>query len=399
MAATPTEASAASLPIGATVGPAGLPVMPYDLTYFGRFFDMADVFADLDARVQAGDGKRGLRTNGRLITIDGFALTADPKRGFPSVAGDIAVTTYVVPPEQGIAAGANPAGPAPAGVDDGAGARIRHRRAGNRNDRIGDAMKTDGKINVFARDLYRDLRDRRLLPVVALLLVGIVAVPLLIKGGDSGPPPSGAPFADADPFDGAAELRPVVVDDDPGLRNYHERLDGSPSRNPFKQQLVPKAIVSDTGSSSTGSGTGLQTQETATDSATSSDTSDLDGQQLIGQERQLIGQRQRQAGMGRAAQERHGPQVQDRREGRARREHEGRGGRRVLTLLPSAGHPIVQYTGSDNGGTRASFAVSGDVVTTEGEGVCKPTPADCRFLNMRIGQQKKLRPAAARPTS
>jgi hypothetical protein len=117
VAATPTEASAASLPIGATIGPAGLPVMPYDLTYFGRFFDMADVFADLDARVQAGDGKRGLRTDGRLITIDGFALTADPKRGFPSVAGDIAVTTFVVPPEQGIAAGANPAGPAPAGVD------------------------------------------------------------------------------------------------------------------------------------------------------------------------------------------------------------------------------------------------------------------------------------------
>jgi hypothetical protein len=118
VAATPTEASAASLPIGATVGAAGLPVMPYDLTYFGRFYDMADVFADLDARVQARDGKRGLKTDGRLITIDGFSLTADPKRGFPSVAGDIAVTTFVVPPEQGIAAGANPAGPAPAGVDE-----------------------------------------------------------------------------------------------------------------------------------------------------------------------------------------------------------------------------------------------------------------------------------------
>ena len=117
VAATPTEASAASLPIGATVGPAGLPVMPYDLTYFGRFFDMADVFADLDDRVQARDGKRGLKTDGRLITIDGFALTADPKRGFPSVAADIAVTTFVVPPEQGISAGANPAGPAPAGAD------------------------------------------------------------------------------------------------------------------------------------------------------------------------------------------------------------------------------------------------------------------------------------------
>ena len=65
-------------------------------------------------------------------------------------------------------------------------------------------------------------------------------------------------------------------------------------------------------------------------------------------------------------------------------------GVRPSTLLPSKGHPIVQYTGSDNAGTRASFAVSGDVVSTEGDGDCKPTPADCRFLSMRIGQQKKL---------
>ena len=249
-------------------------------------------------------------------------------------------------------------------------------------------MKTDGKINVFARDLYRDLRDRRLLPVVALLLVGIIAAPLLIKGGDSGPPPSSAPFADADPFDGAAELRPVVVDDDPGLRNYHERLDGSPSRNPFKQQLVPKAIVSDTGSSSTGSGTGLQTQETATDSATSSDTSESSDSSSSDNGNSSGN------GNGRPG---HGPPKNDTvLEARIDVKVGPAGstkvveGVRVLTLLPSAGHPIVQYTGSDNGGTRASFAVSGDVVATEDEGVCKPTPADCRFLNMRIGQQKKL---------
>ena len=250
-------------------------------------------------------------------------------------------------------------------------------------------MKTDGKINVFARDLYRDLRDRRLLPVVALLLVAIIAAPLLIKGGDSGPPPSSAPFADADPFDGAAELRPVVVDDDPGLRNYHERLDGSPSRNPFKQQLVPKAIVSDTGSSSTGSGTGLQTQETATDSATSSDTSDSSDSSSS--------DNGNSSGNGNGRGHGHGPPKNDTvLEARIDVKVGPAGstkvveGVRVLTLLPSAGHPIVQYTGSDNGGTRASFAVSGDVVATEDEGVCKPTPADCRFLNMRIGQQKKL---------
>lgn len=250
-------------------------------------------------------------------------------------------------------------------------------------------MKSDRKVNDFARDLYRDLRDRRLLPVVVLLLVGLVAVPLLIKGGDSGPPPAGAPFADADPFDGAAELRPVVVNDDPGLRNYHERLDGLQSRNPFKQQLVPKAIVSDTGSSSTGSGTGLQTQETATEpDTTTSDGGSTDGDS---------------SGTGKGSGNGHGNG-----NGNGPPKHDtvleasidvkvGPAGStkilegiKALTLLPSDGHPIVQYTGSDKAGTRASFAVSGDVVAVEGEGVCKPSPADCRFLNMSIGQQKKL---------
>ena len=256
-------------------------------------------------------------------------------------------------------------------------------------------MKSEGKVNEFVRDLYRDLRDRRLLPVVALLLVAIIAAPLLIKGGDSGPPQSVAPFADSDPFDGAAELRPVVVDDDPGLRNYHERLDGLPSRNPFKQQLVPKAVVSDTGSSSPGSGTGLQTQETATDSGTSSDTSDSgsagDGSSDGGNSSDNGNGHANGNGNG------HGPPKDDTVLEASIDVKVGPTGRtkvlegiRKLTLLPSNGHPVVQYTGSDKAGKRASFAVSGDVVSTDGKGVCKPSPADCRFLNMRIGQQMKF---------
>ena len=38
------------LPLGATVGAAGLPLMPYDFNYLGSFFDFADFFGDLDAR-------------------------------------------------------------------------------------------------------------------------------------------------------------------------------------------------------------------------------------------------------------------------------------------------------------------------------------------------------------
>lgn len=111
-AAPATEASAAGLPLGATVGPAGLPVTPYNLKYFGDFFDTADLFAALDARVDVDD-EGSPDVSGRLVTIDGFAMSADPIRGFPRVQTELAITTYLVPAEQGLSAGATPAGPAP----------------------------------------------------------------------------------------------------------------------------------------------------------------------------------------------------------------------------------------------------------------------------------------------
>jgi hypothetical protein len=114
----PTEASAATLPLGATVGPAGLPVTPYTLTYHGGFFDMAGLFSDLDNRVKVNDSGTDPIAHGRLMTVDGFAMSADPVKGFPSVAAEIAVTTYMVPADQGMAAGATPAGPAPVGSPD-----------------------------------------------------------------------------------------------------------------------------------------------------------------------------------------------------------------------------------------------------------------------------------------
>ena len=114
----PTEASAAALPLGAAVGPAGLPVTPYTLTYYGGFFDMAGLFSDLDNRVKVNDAGTDPIAHGRLMTVDGFAMSADPVKGFPSVAAEIAVTTYMVPADQGISAGATPAGPAPVGSPD-----------------------------------------------------------------------------------------------------------------------------------------------------------------------------------------------------------------------------------------------------------------------------------------
>jgi len=68
------------------------------------------------------------------------------------------------------------------------------------------------------RDLYRDLRDRRLLPVVIALAVAIVAVPFLLGGGGSDPVSPSAPAVTSEAGAGGADpLSPVVLADVPAF--------------------------------------------------------------------------------------------------------------------------------------------------------------------------------------
>ncbi len=108
-----TETAAALLPIGATVGPAGLPVMPYNVTFRGSFFDMADFLGALDSTVLTKGPSP--EVSGRLMTIDSFVFAADPAKGFPKIQSNLALTTFITAPNEGLAAGATPAGPAPTG--------------------------------------------------------------------------------------------------------------------------------------------------------------------------------------------------------------------------------------------------------------------------------------------
>lgn len=107
--ASPTEVAAALLPLGASVGPAGLAVMPYTVTFDGNFFEIADFIKGLDSLV---DTKREeVAVDGRLVTVDGFSLEADPDRGFPALQASFALTTYLTPPGEGVTGGATPTTP------------------------------------------------------------------------------------------------------------------------------------------------------------------------------------------------------------------------------------------------------------------------------------------------
>jgi hypothetical protein len=98
----------------------------------------------------------------------------------------------------------------------------------------------DLKLPLFLADLYYDLLDRRLLPLVALAVVAIVAAPFLL-GGDSeeeqlpaGPDAIAGPSA----LDGGDAPTLAVVEAKPGLRDYRKRLKGRTPTDPFEQRYT-----------------------------------------------------------------------------------------------------------------------------------------------------------------
>lgn len=108
---SPTEVAASTMPLGASIGPAGLAVMPYTLTFTGSFFHVADFIHGLDSLVETNNEE--VEVTGRLITINDFSLAEDGGKGFPYLEASFTVTTFLVPPEQGVTAGASPTSPEP----------------------------------------------------------------------------------------------------------------------------------------------------------------------------------------------------------------------------------------------------------------------------------------------
>jgi hypothetical protein len=117
------------------------------------------------------------------------------------------------------------------------------------------------KVPTFVGDLWWDLWDRRLLPLVVLIVAAIAAVPFLMGGGSKEMPEStlaALAAANAEPAadNGAAKL--AVVQEEPGLRDYHERLKRLSPTNPFKQRFTAPVITSNLG----GEGSGLTSTTT-----------------------------------------------------------------------------------------------------------------------------------------
>jgi hypothetical protein len=105
----------AAPPPGATaVGTAGFSTMPFAFRFQGSFFELGKFFNRLDKFVAVRN--RGLDVTGRLLLLNSITLTPDATKGFPMLSADVSANSYLLPPTEGLTAGATAAGPAGSGT-------------------------------------------------------------------------------------------------------------------------------------------------------------------------------------------------------------------------------------------------------------------------------------------
>jgi hypothetical protein len=134
--------------------------------------------------------------------------------------------------------------------------------------RLRDLKTPQMKLPPVLIDLFYDLRDRRLLPFVALVVVALVAVPFLLSARPSEPTESAtAPPA---PSSAGGEAQLTVVRTDHGLREPGKRLAHLSPKDPFEQHFTGPA-----GGGGEVAQTSSATSETTTTSTSSTESSSV----------------------------------------------------------------------------------------------------------------------------
>src|SRR6187402_1347654 len=264
-----------------------------------------------------------------------------------------------------------------------------------------DLKMPDLKVPDFLSDLYYDLRDRRLLPLVAFVLVAIVAVPFLLSGGPSetGPPRVEPPVDDSV---NASQL--TVVKATPGIRDYRKRLQGRSAKDPFKgPEAKPEASEATLGtkgdngfesSEVTSSSTSTTTTSGGTTTETTKTTKDEDGVVTTETESKTGSDEPGSSGEGKPGEVTLYAFAIDVRIKKATTAPDGstQSGdpetrSRVLSPAPLPGEKaqVVTYAGISPKNKNALFLVSDEVTSVFGEAKCLSGDKSCQLLEVEKG--------------
>jgi hypothetical protein len=244
-----------------------------------------------------------------------------------------------------------------------------------------ELRKPEMKVPPVLRDLYLDLRDRRLLPLLGLVLVAIVAVPVLLSEDPEEPAKTPRVGSTA----GAAGKPPsalTVVRSTPGLRDYRRRLRHLEPADPFRQRYTSPVLKgAELGSESS---TAESSSESSTEEATSGGSTPAppdgggpapgefvpDGKfRLYTFTMKLQISRTEEDAAGNVKMGK--PTIRE--------------GVRPLTPLPGDKAPVVTYLGANLETGKALLMVSKDVTATFGEAECVSGTDSCELLEVEKG--------------
>jgi hypothetical protein len=243
-------------------------------------------------------------------------------------------------------------------------------------------------MKTFILDLWTDLRDRRLWPVAALLVAGLVAVPLVLKKSSEEPTPVAPVPAQTRNAPEPKQLKALAnVKLEEAEAGDGSSLDTFDPDNPFRPPAgvieaskggaddgaAPSApsdssgVTGDTGAAPGGTDTGSGTG----DSGGTGDTRDPgdgdgngDGDETTTTQFTYV------------------IDVTFTANGRTRKVK----GMQRLDMLPSAASPLLLFLGVSANAGNAVFLVD-STLQTAGEGKCKPSPSECAFLYLGAGSE------------
>ena len=257
----------------------------------------------------------------------------------------------------------------------------------------GGSSLTSIRMPRVVTDLYEDLRDRHLLPLVVVLVIAIPAAPILLSGSGSEPAP--APSTAGLPSAGGPGAQLTVVSDNPGLRDYKRRLGHLQQKNPFKQHFTaPRVAGANLGTTAT---TATTTSTTTTSSTTSTSASGGNLPSSPPASGQTVpyapapGTPSSSPGNGGG----HSPtkvkvetkfvhyEVDLRAgvPGKTKR----RTGVHELQMLPNEKNPVAVFMGVSGDGRRAMFLVSSEVTSTFGDVRCGFGDSSCQLVELTPG--------------
>lgn len=228
----------------------------------------------------------------------------------------------------------------------------------------------------FISDLFKDMRDRRLIIPAIALLVAIVAVPVVLS---SSPEPFVTPpAAPIDPEAAAVEPGVLAVQE-VGVRDFRERLDALKRHDPFGGRFEPESAdtensgelvdpeeITVAGDSGVGVPAASETPASPDTSEPTEPVTPPDSFVLVPRvnvEVGIVDRDRRQA-------------IENVKSG---------------DILPSKKAPTAMYLGNTHGSESAEFLVSRDVEQVNGEGECKPGKNRCEFLQLADGDTAYLR--------